>query len=139
MTICQNYHASLWESEPQLEDVSIFTENQRLRRVTLRENVWYHYVRWFGRTNGFFFFVYSAKFNVCLLFNFSLIFRFWSDNDIYFFYCCSNVVEVDAVADVAVAMGPEFVACYCHLPRSSYKHGASLKAPYPLRISQFFV
>jgi len=52
-------------------------------------------------------------------------------------YGCSSVAVADAVADVAVATDPAFVACYhCHLPRSSYKHGASLKAPYPL-LSQF--
>lgn len=63
-------------------------------------------------------------------------------NNIYFFsgrYGCSNVAAADAVADVAVVAGPAFVACYhCHLPRSLYKHGASLEAPYPLHISQFF-
>lgn len=68
----------------------------------------------------------------------SFFFFFWSDNDIYFVfgrYGCSSVAAADAVADVAAAAGPAFVACYhCHLPRSSYKHGASLKAPYPLRI-----
>lgn len=81
--------------------------------------------------------LHSARFNV---FEF---FRFWSDNDIYFVsgcYGCSSVVAADAVADVAVAVGPVFVACYhCHLPRSSYKHGASLKAPYPLRIYHSFL
>lgn len=63
-------------------------------------------------------------------------------NNIYFFsgwYGCSNVAAADAVADeAAVVAGPAFVACYhCHLPRSLYKHGASLEAPYPLHISQF--
>lgn len=59
-------------------------------------------------------------------------------NNIYFFsgwYGCSNVAAADAVADeAAVVAGPAFVACYhCHLPRSLYKHGASLEAPYPPR------
>lgn len=62
------------------------------------------------------------------------------NSDIYFVsgrYGCSSVVATDVVVDVAAAMCPVFVACYhFHLPRSSYKHGASLKAPYPLRISQ---
>lgn len=61
--------------------------------------------------------------------------------DIYFFsgrYCCSSVAAADAVADVAVAVEPVFVACYhCHLPRSSYKHGASIKAAYPLLYHSF--
>jgi len=68
---------------------------------------------------------------------------FWSDNNIYFVsgrYGCSSVAVADAVADVAVATDPAFVACYhCHLPRSSYKHGASLKAPYPLLSQSFFL
>lgn len=72
-------------------------------------------------------------------FIFFFFFKFWSD-DIYFFFGAScSTVAIDAVADVAAAVELEFVECYCHLPRSSYKNGASLKAPYPLRISQFFV
>lgn len=118
----------------QLEDV---TENQRLRQVTLRENVWYCEMMSDGQTdfNFFFFFFCGAGLNAfrdC---------RFWSNGDIYFFsgsYCCSNVVAADAVADVAVAAEPVFVACYhCHLPRSSYKHGASIKAAYPLLYHSF--
>lgn len=63
-------------------------------------------------------------------------------SDIYFFsgrYCCSNVAAADAVEDVVAAAVPVFVACYhCHLPRSLNKHGASIKAAYPLLISQGF-
>lgn len=83
-----------------------------------------------GQTNKF----CSAKFNI-----FELFAGFC--NNIYFFsgwYGCSNVAAADAVVDVVVVAGPAFVACYhCHLPRSLYKHGASLEAPYPLHISQF--
>lgn len=79
-----------------------------------------------GQTNKF----CSAKFNI-----FELFAGFC--NNIYFFsgwYGCSNVAAADAVVDVVVVAGPAFVACYhCHLPRSLYKHGASLEAPYPLR------
>lgn len=84
-------------------------------------------------------FFFSAVLDLMLFFSRDC--RFWSDNDIYFFsgrYCCSNVAAADAVADVAVAVGPVFVECYhCHLPRSSYKHGASLKAAYPLLYHSF--
>lgn len=71
-----------------------------------------------------------------------LIYRFWLFfSNIYFFSdCwsgCSKVAASDGVADVAVAAAVHvaaFVACYCHLPRSLHKHGASLEAPYPLHI-----
>lgn len=110
--------------------------DQRLRRIT--RHVWCTDATWNDRTNKRIVTVLGLTFwEIRAL-------HFWSDNDIYFVsgrYGCSSVAAADAVADVAAAAGPAFVACYhCHLPRSSYKHGASLKAPYPLRIyhSRFF-
>jgi len=88
-----------------------------------------------GRTNRFHFLFRGARLNVLSRLRFDLIY------DIYFFsgrYCCSSVAAADAVADVAVAVEPVFVACYhCHLPRSSYKQGASIKAAYPLLYHSF--
>lgn len=87
-----------------------------------------------GRTNRFHFFFLRCLNAFCR------DCRFF-DGDIYFFsgrYCCSSVAAADAVADVAVAVEPVFVACYhCHLPRSSYKQGASIKAAYPLLYHSF--
>lgn len=91
---------------------------------------------WDDRTDKRIF--HSAGLNVLDNFEYLIL-----NSDIYFFsgrYGWSNVAAADAVADVAAELGHVFVACYhFHLPRSSNKHGASLKAPYPLRISQLYL
>lgn len=129
MTICQNYHPSESTGETGRCHWKPETETSNFNE----RNVWYYEM--IERPNRFHFFFAVPKLDT-----FSKLSLFWSDNDIYFFsgwYCCSSVAA-DAVADVAVAVEPVFVACYhCHLPRSSYKQGASIKAAYPLLYHSF--